>query len=188
MKVKALLPPLTTVVGLFLGISAVFADTSAILLRVEQNNTSDMNPKDRTTKTQKHSLRIYLTNSSPNPADLSAKYTYFGRDMVSHDVVVINSGAQAVSIKPEGEASADIPPATSTYTMEHYQVGARGAKAIKVEASGSRFVGYAVQVYAGSTMVAEAYEPASLKDEVGQAPPASKPGTTPKPAATPAKK
>ncbi|HEY3898048.1 MAG TPA: hypothetical protein VGM54_05505 [Chthoniobacter sp.] len=183
------------IVAILLGFtfSTLCADESGILLRVEQHNTSDMNAKDRFSRTQKHALMVYLTNSLPNPADLKVKYTYFGRDLSSHDVVVINSGEQQVAVKPHGEASVDLGSATSTSTDEHYQAGGKGKAATKIPAAGAKFVGYAVQVYAGSTLAAETYEPLSMKEEVGKAQPekagtpaAAKPAT--KPGATPAKK
>ena len=174
----------------FLGftISAICADASAILLRVEQHNTSDMNPKDRFQRTQKHSLKVYLTNSSPNPADVKVKYTYFGRDLVSHDVVVINSGEQQAAVKPQGEAEVDLGSVTSASTDEHYQAGGKGKVATKIPAAGAKFVGYAVQVYGGSTLLAETYEPLSMKDEIGKAQPEKAGAPAARPAATPAKK
>ncbi len=170
-------PLLTVVAALFVSAAVALAEPSsppplsaptAILLRVEQKNTSDMNAKERGHEgTETRSLKIFVTNSSPNPADLKAKYTYFGRDMVSHSVVVVSSGEQAVSVKPQGETMAELPPSKSTWVMEHFQGGARGRPAAKVPASGAKFM----QVYSGSDKVAEAYEPPSVKDEVGKAQP-----------------
>jgi hypothetical protein len=186
---------LLAVTGLLgLTVSAMSADASGILLRVEQHNTSDMNAKDRFARTQKHALKIFLTNSSANPADLKVKYTYLGRDLVSHDIVIIKAGEDQVAVKPQGEASDDAGSATSQSTDEHYQAGGKGAPATKIPASGAKFVGYAVQVYSGSTLVAETYEPLSMKDELGSAQPekagapaAAKPAAA-RPGATPAKK
>jgi hypothetical protein len=185
-------PLLAVTVLLGLTVSAMSADASGILLRVEQHNTSDMNQKDHYSRTQKRTLKIYLTNSSPNPADLKVKYSYLGRDLASHDIVVIKSGEDQVAVKPQGEATDDAGSATSQSTDEHYQAGGGGKTAkpaAKIPAAGAKFVGYAVQVYSGSTLVAETYEPPSMHDELGKAQP-EKPGTpaAAKPAATPAKK
>ncbi len=182
---------LTVTALLGLTVSAISADASGILLRVEQHNTSDMNAKDRFSRTQKHSLKIYLTNSSANPADLKVKYTYYGRDLLSHDVVVIKAGEDQVAVKPQGEASDDAGSATSQSTDEHFLAGAKGKAATKVPAVGDKFVGYSVQVYSGSALVAETYEPLSMKDEVGKAQPEKAPApvaAAAKPGATPAKK
>jgi hypothetical protein len=176
---------LTVTSFLSLTCAAMCADTSAILLRVEQHNTSDMNAKDRFSRTQKRALKIYLTNSSSNPADLKVKYTYFGRDVTSHDVVVIKTGEDQVAVKPQGEAEDDAGSSTSLSTDEHYQAGGKGAPATKIPGAGAKFVGYAVQVYSGSTLVAESYEPESMKDEVGKAQPMAPAAAAAKPAAKP---
>jgi hypothetical protein len=178
-------PLLAVTVLLGLTVSAMSADATGILLRVEQHNTSDMNAKDHYSRTQKRALKIYLTNSSPNPADLKVKYTYFGRDLISRDIVVIKSGEDQVAVKPQGEATDDAGSATSPSTDEHFQAAGKGP-ATKIPAAGAKFVGYAVLVYSGSTLVAETYEPLSMKDEVGKAQPAAAAGA--KPAAAPAKK
>ena len=128
--------------------------------------------------TQNHSLKIYVTNTSKDVSNVKVKHIFFGRNLKNHSVDKINEGEKEAQVKPLATEAVEVPMVSSTYTEEHFETGGggagggkagRGKPGKKVEASGSRFVGYAVQVFQGEKMVAEAYEPASMKDEVSKA-------------------
>jgi hypothetical protein len=178
--------PVLPLAGLLAALSllatpATHAEVSAISIHVEASSKTELNKDDRYTKTQAHSLKVQVTNSGKEPADINVKYIFFGRDVKAHNIDKINEGEKTAQIKPLATDVVDIPAVTSSYTDEHYDMpgggGAGGGKGggknvkpgKKVEASGSKFVGYAVQVFQKDKMVAEAYEPASMKDEVGKA-------------------
>lgn len=165
--------------GLLIASYPVCADSSGITVHVEQSNKTEPKQGDRFTATQSHSLKLTVSNTSPDPANIKAKYTYFGRDMKDHSIVSINQGEQAATVNSGTSATVEIPAASSTYSEEHYAIGARGKAGKKIDAVGAKFIGYAVQIFEGEKLVAEDYDPPSLKDEVGKAvgipPPAAAP-------------
>jgi hypothetical protein len=183
---SSVLPLAAMVAGFFLASPAIHAETSAISIRVEASSKSEPGKPDRYVITQNHSLKVYVTNSSKDVVDVKAKYIFFGRDLKDHKIDKINEGEKEAQVKPLATETVEIPAVTSTYTEEHFEMAAGGAggkgggknakPGKKVEASGSRFVGYAVQVYQGEKLVAETYEPASMKDEVSKAAAAPKGG------------
>jgi hypothetical protein len=155
--------------GLFIAAFLVHADSSGITVHVEQSNKTEPKQGDRFTATQSHSLKLTVSNTSGDPANLKAKYTFFGRDLKDHKIVAINDGEATATVSPATTATMEIPPATSTYTEEHLEIGPKGKAGRKIAASGAKFVGYAVQIFEGEKLVAESYDPMSLKDEVGKA-------------------
>jgi len=173
------------VAGFFLTSPAIHADMSAISIRVDPSSKSEPGKPDRYVITQTHSLKVYVTNASKDAAEVKVKSILFGRDLKDHNIDKINEAEKEAQVKPLATETVEIPAATSTYTEEHYEMAAGAAGKApgknakpgkKVEASGSRFVGYAVQVYQGEKLVAETYEPASMKDEVSKAAAAPKGG------------
>jgi hypothetical protein len=162
------------------------AEPPAILLRVEQANKSDMNAKDRISRTHSRKLHIFVTNNSPNSLDLKVKYEVFGRSMLDHEIVKITEGEIPLQVKPHSAANADSVEAKSVASEQHWD-----AKAKKmIEPSGATIIGAGVQVLQGTQVLSEWYDPESLKEEWGKAQPlvAAKPGTPPaKPTATPVK-
>jgi hypothetical protein len=162
------------------------AEPTAISLRVEQANTSDMNPKDRITRTHVRKLHVFVTNNSGDQLELKVKYEVFGRDKFTHDVVKVTDGEQPLEVKPHSGANVDSVEAKSVSNEQHWDPKAKKM----IDPSGATIIGSGVQVLVGDKLLAEWYDPVSLKDEWGKAPSAlaSKPATPPaKPAATPAK-
>ena len=161
-------------------------EPAAILLRVEQANKSDMNAKDRISRTHSRKLHIFVTNNSSNLLDLKVKFEVFGRSMLTHEIVKINEGEMPLQVKPHSAAYADSIEAKSTSSEQHWD-----AKAKKmIEPSGATIIGAGVQVLQGAQVLTEWYDPESLKEKWGKAQPlvAAKPGTAPaKPTATPVK-
>jgi len=162
------------------------AEPAAILLRVEQANKSDMNAKDRISRTHSRKLHIFVTNNSSTLLDLKVKFEVFGRSMLTHEIVKINEGEMPLQVKPHSAANADSIEAKSVSSEQHWD-----AKAKKmIEPSGATIIGAGVQVLQGTQVLTEWYDPESLKEEWGKAQPliVAKPGAPPaKPTATPVK-
>lgn len=154
------------------------AEISPFRVRVEQVSKSET---EKHTKTQKRSLKIFVSNSSKEPAELIAKYYFFGRELKGNDVVTLDEGAKPVSAKALGTEMVESAIVTSVSEEEHSSGyssrggSSRSSSGKRVEASGTKILGYAVQVFQGEKMVAEAYDPPSTKEQVGKAPAASKP-------------
>lgn len=158
---------LTRLTLLFVAAASLFstarAQVSPIRLRVEQSNKN-------TTKSYKtvqaRTLTIYLTNSSQQAADLVVKWAVLGRDIKSKDFVTIEQGEMKSSLGPSGTDKRDTPEVNAS--SEEARVGSKG----KSEDIGNKIVGHGVQVWQGDKLVAEIYEPASIKEHFGKAPPA----------------
>ena len=149
------------------------AQFSPVRLDVRQSTKTDSKGKTHDTKSQTRSLTITLQNTSKEPQnDLVVKYWFIGRDLKSKDLAVIKSGERKSSIPPSGKDMVESEDVSSTYTEAHSQVsaGKHGSggksgnpKVKKVEASGDKIAGYAVQVLKDGKIVAEAYSEPSYK-------------------------
>jgi hypothetical protein len=156
------------------------AQRSSITIRVEQVTG---NESDKSRHTQKRSLRVYVANGGTADASgLVVKYFHFGRDLKDRDASVVDKGEKGVSVKSHATEVVETPAATSVYTEEHGQReggrkndnaksnrGNRSGQNVrykKVEASGTKLTGYAVQVYSGTSLVAEYYSEPSLKEKL----------------------
>jgi hypothetical protein len=170
MKVK--LPSLFCLAtALFLAASQ--AEVSPIRVRVEVTSKTDADRgKDKDSTTYSRVLNIIVDNSAPEAAELKVKYAIFGRDVSSKDIVTLGMGELPASVKARGTEKVQTPKAEAT--VEEVKKAAKGEK--KPDPTGTKMVGHGVQVLKGDTVVAEAYEPASMKTEFASA-------KAPKPAA-----
>jgi hypothetical protein len=161
----------------------VQAETTAVSIRVEQSNVSDMGPKDpkaakdRFTKTHSRTLVVFVTNNSGDPLDLKVKHIVFGRDMIHHDYMTAGQGEKAVTVKPHTTERVETAEAKTVAVETHFD--AKSKK--KVDGSGATIIGGGVQVLQGEKLVAEWYDPESLKEKWGKT-------IEIKPSATPAPK
>ncbi len=161
---------------------AAHAELSAYRLRVEQVSKSD---NEKFSKKQQRGLKIFVSNSSKEAAELRAKYIFFGKQANHNEVVKIDEGEKTVSVGPLGTQMVETEMATATSQEEHMTSapggkgksggnkagGNKAAPAKKVEASGSKITGFGVQLFKGETMVAEYYDPPSGKEEWTKADP-----------------
>jgi hypothetical protein len=140
---------------------AASSAVSPVSVRVEQISKTETGKNDRT---QHRSLKIILNNgSTEEKPNLVVKYWIFGKAVTGGDVVVLDKGERPGSVKAHASAIVE----TSAVTA--HSVEAHTEKKKKVEASGEKIVGYAVQVFDGETMLGEAYEPLSLKEQIAKA-------------------
>lgn len=166
--------------------SRAFAEASPFRLRVEQVTKAEV---EKFTKKQTRSLKIFVSNSSKTPAELTAKYVFFGRNTKEKEVVKIDEGSRPVSVGPLATAMVESGVATATSEEPHSSssyakggkstAGSKGGSPSKVEASGAKIIGFGVQIYQGETMIAEYYDPPSGKEEWTKAYPVKLP-TAPK--------
>lgn len=142
-------------------LSTAAAQLSPIQLRVEQSSKSDTIGYK---SVQSRSLTIHLANSSAQPADVKVKWAVLGRDLKSKDIVTIGQGDLTATVAAKGAAKLQTPAANAA--SEEARIGSKG----KSDDIGTRIVGHGVQVWQAEKLVAEMYEPASLKDSFGKAP------------------
>lgn len=142
-------------------LAAAEAQVSPIRLRVEQQSKSDTTSYK---SVQSRSLTIHLTNSSPQPADVTVKWAVLGRDIKSKDVVTVEQGEMKSSMKAAGGDKLQTPEAKAA--AEEARIGSKG----KSDDIGTKIIGHGVQVFQGDKLVAEMYEPASVKASFWKAP------------------
>ena len=140
------------------------AEPSAVSIRVEQANKSDMDGKDRHSRDHIRTLNIFVDNNSVEQLELKVKHIVFGRDMLHHDYMTVGEGEKLITVKPHGSEKVETPPAKSNSTDQHYDAKTKK----KVEASGATIIGAGVQVMQGDKLVAEWYDPLSLKEHWGK--------------------
>ncbi|MEQ1860850.1 MAG: hypothetical protein ABMA13_13020 [Chthoniobacteraceae bacterium] len=146
---------------LLAALATATAQVSAVRLRVEQVSKSNTTSY-KTVQTR--SLTIHLANSSTQPADVKVKWAVLGRDIKSKDVVTVEQGELAAALKPTGTEKLQTPAVSAA--AEEARTGSKG----KSDDIGTRIIGHGVQVWQGEKLVAEFYEPASLKESFGKAP------------------
>jgi hypothetical protein len=140
------------------------AESSPVLLRVEQVNTSDMGAKDKYTRKHARTLNVFVTNNSSDTLDLKVKYIVFGRDMLHHDYTTVGQGEKPVTVKPHIEERVTTTQAASTSVQQHYDAKTKK----KIDPSGATIMGAGVQVLQGDKLMAEWYDPISLKEQWGK--------------------
>jgi len=171
------------------------AEATAVVLRVDQYIKSDMNPKDRISRTHARTVNAIITNNSSESLQVKVKHVVFGRDMHEHQLVTVGEGENPATVKPHMTERIQTAEAKVIGTEQHWDPKAKKM----IPASGANIVGIGVQVLQGSTVVAEFFDPPSLKEHWGKTQPlvftatpapAAKPAAIPAatPAATPAKK
>jgi len=154
-----------------LAVTARSAEISPFSVRVEQAANTDT---DKFKKTQEKKLKITVSNSSSADANLIVKYFFFGHGAKDHEIEVIDKGDKAASVKSHATEVVETPKARATFTEAHYESkksggggnqGRGGGQQLgkKIEASGNKITGYAVQVLNGGTVVAEYFSEPSLK-------------------------
>ncbi len=154
-------------------VPALRAEVSAISVRAEQISKDE---NSKFTKTQVKTLKIILNNSSAQDVDgLLVKYYFFGKAVNDHDVVILDKGEKAASVKAHGSEIVESASMTAKSTEAHQtgspngkkKGGKGGAAPKKVAASGEKVTGYGVQVLDKGKVVAEYFSAPSLKQEVG---------------------
>lgn len=165
--VKRLISP-AIALGLAIGFFPTpnHAEVSPVRVRVELTSKNDTTSYK---SVQSRTLNIIVSNSSSELLDLKAKFAVFGRDIKTQEIVTIEQGEIPVSLKARGTEK--VQSQTAHAVAEEERVGSKG----KSEAFGYKIIGQAVQIMKGDIVMAESFEPASMKDSFGKAPMALKP-------------
>ncbi len=125
------------------------------------------------TSIQSGTLQITLNGSPVTPETRTGIWTAYGRDLASKNVSAVQTGTFTIAFPGAGQPQI-LPPVlfSTSSTPEHILIkgkplnsGKKMPKIEKVEAVGSKYIGYSVVVKAGDRVVGETYEPPSLKKE-----------------------
>lgn len=118
--------------------------------------------------TQFKTLNIQLSGKPKTPETRVMKWTAYGRDVQSNDVRVIDSGEIPVSLSSSGTQTTESKQISTTYTPDHSVVTSSGRgrgrspRAKRVEGSGVKYLGYAIQVMDGTRLVGEMSDPVGI--------------------------
>lgn len=134
-----------------------------------QSDRKDLAKTSADQVTQYKTLSIVLSGKPKSPESRVIKWTAYGRNMKSNSVQPLDSGEIKLELV-NGRQTAESKRVTTTYTPDHFETstsrsrstGRSTPRAKKVEAAGTKFAGYSVQVMDGSSVVGEAIEPASI--------------------------
>ncbi len=170
---KLIVPPAVAMAAALVSLlPAAHAQISPIRVRVEQVAKSET---EKFAKTQKRSLKIFVSNSGKEPAELKAKYWFFGREAKGNDVVKLDEGEKPVSVKALGTEMVESATISATFEESHSANYNKGKPGKPTEATGEKILGFSVQILQGEKVVAEYSDPPSMKEQIGKASAVSKP-------------
>ncbi len=137
--------------------------SAAETVRIEVKTVSSSDRKEikdsrEDTITQNKVLEISVTGKPKTPETRVVKWSVFGRDQKDKDVTELESGEYPLDLSNGGRQMRESKKVSTTFTGAH-----TAGKGKKVPASGSKYVGYAIQVREGTKILGEAYDPAGLK-------------------------
>lgn len=166
---------LTAVLALTAAAPFAKARNASDLVRIEVGVESERDRKEITgsttdTVTQKKILQITISGKPKSPETRTCKWTAYGRGLKSRDVTVLQSGEFKIEIPATGQQKIVTKVVPTTSTAEHFVNSGSGrrSKAKKVEASGTKYIGYGVVVKDGDQIAGEIFNPAGLKREAAK--------------------
>ena len=147
-------------------------------VRIEVRASSDTDHKDlknttADTVTQNKTLTILLSGKAQPSETRVVKWTAYGRNMKSNDMMELESGEVKLALDPSGKQTITTKNISTTYTPEHAVVsrgkggkgdnkGQKAPRAKNVGAEGKKYAGYSVRVMDGKTVVGEASDPVGI--------------------------
>ena len=145
--------------------TAAFAGPQKVMLQVHvesERGSKDSSDSKSPDESRSRWLIVRVTNPSPQKMEgLTLKWTFYADDLKrGHDEVIVQkSGDQSFSIEPSGR-STDVttPKVLFEWTPQHSVRSGSGRRVSykKVDETGHRYHGYAVQVLQGGEVIAEA--------------------------------
>ena len=172
MKMKSVLClVLLCLAGLRPSAAGAHAVVGDLMLMVKERSDSEKAAKY--TYRQNIVLEITLSGKPHNPEARVVKWTAYGKDRKTGVVTALKSGDARVDLA-SGMTQKILTEEVSTtssadHTVSSSSRGGRGngrrLRYTKVEGSGSRYIGYGVQVFDGENVVAERFDPRTLESK-----------------------
>ena len=160
------------------------AQSSPVMLRVKAtggDSHDDIKNSNASLHHQSKELTATITNlSREEQKGLTVKWYAFGREVKSNRVVIFRSASNSITLPP-AKAGADTFKAATTYTPDHSVVSSSRSRTSgktrtsvkKVSGSGTKMLGWGVQVMRDGKVVAEEFQPAGQKASLSTAQPTS---------------
>ena len=175
MKTKLSLTSLVLLHAFHFATPSLRAQDAGDRVRIEVRVAADQDRKDikgssADTVTQNKTLQIVISGKPKSPETRTGKWTVYGRSLSGHDLTVIGSGDFKIDLAASGQQKVEGQKVSATYTPEHSVGSGTGTrtKAKKVEATGTKYVGYSVVVKDGDKVVGEAAEPMGIVKEAAK--------------------
>ena len=156
------------------------AQSSPVMLRVKAT-AGDSHDRIKNSSASVHHQKKELTASLTNMSreeqkGLTVKWYAFGREVTNEKVVLISSASNPV-ILPPAKAGTDTFSASSTYTPDHFVSSSSRSKTSgktrtsvkKVAGTGTKMIGWGVQIVRDGKVLAEEFQPPNLKGNVSTA-------------------
>lgn len=175
MKTKLSLTSLVLLSAFHFATPSLRAQDGSDRVRIEVRVAADQDRKDikgssADTVTQNKTLEITISGKPKSPETRTGKWTVYGRDAKGHDLTAVGSGEFKLDIPATGQQKIVSQKVATTYTPEHAVSSGTGTrtKAKKVDATGTKYVGYSVVVKDGEKVVGEAAEPMGIAKEAAK--------------------
>lgn len=144
-------------------------DRVRVEVRVEtRSEHKDLKNTSVDTVTQRKVLDIMLNGRTREVESRLIRWTIYGRNLRTNNTTPIESGEIKLALDGAGRQRVESKRVSTTFTPEHSVVSnSRGRgrtypKAKRVEATGSKYIGYRVQVFDGGRVVGDASDPVGI--------------------------
>jgi hypothetical protein len=156
------------------------AQNSPILLRVKAtggDSHDDIKNSTASVHHQRKELTATITNlSREEQKGLTIKWYAIGREMKGNRVVIFSNASNSMTLGP-AKAGTDIFKAATTYTPDHSVVSSSRSRTSgktrtsvkKVSGTGTKMLGWGVQVIRDAKVVAEEFQPPGQKASLSTA-------------------
>lgn len=150
-----------------LGMAEIAKAQPNIGVKVEVDGKADFSAYKVKKKIQTRSLKITVSNGGQIPAgNLKIRWTLYCRTMAGNDIVEIASEEESRPVAAKDSVTINTPEVTIEGAREHSVASGRGRRSRykDVPASGNRYYGYTVEVFAEGRLVGATYSQPSLKN------------------------
>ncbi|MCF7787814.1 MAG: hypothetical protein K9N47_16915 [Prosthecobacter sp.] len=127
--------------------------------------TEHNDPKGSIAEVVKKHLEIELRGSATLQGEVKVTCTFFADDLAGDKIVALKANDLKAGLEAGKSTRIISPDVTFNFTPQHSEKSGSGkrAKYKRVEATGSRYHGWAIRVFRGDEIVGEAYSIPSIK-------------------------
>lgn len=153
---------LTLVVGFG---SPLYAQPSNHVSVTATVKTEHNDPKGSIDEVVKKHLEIELSGSATVQGEVKVTCTFFADDLAGDKIIALKANDLKAGLEAGKSTRIVSPDVTFSFTPQHSEKSGSGKRARykRVEATGSRYHGWAIRVFRGDELVGEAYSIPSIK-------------------------
>ncbi len=145
--------------------AALYAQPSNHVSVTATVKTEHNDPKGSIAEVVKKHLEIELRGSATLQGEVKVTCTFFADDLAGDKIVALKANDLKAGLEAGKSTRIISPDVTFNFTPQHSEKSGSGkrAKYKRVEATGSRYHGWAIRVFRGDELVGEAYSIPSIK-------------------------